>query len=154
MSRQLFREKSMSRISSPEKLDHYIHVPDTGTWMVLLAVILLLIGTCIWGVFGHLDTKVDTIAIARDGDVTCYISEADIHKVKEGFSVFIEGKEYQVDNISEVPVELTEEQLLDLGKKESGGEFYSVAVNAELDDGIYKAEFITESVSPASFVLN
>ena len=154
MNRQLFREKSMERISSPEKLDHYIRVPDTGTWMILLTVILLLIGTCIWGIFGHLDTKIETIAVAKDGNVTCYISETDLQNVKDGTSVFIGEKEYQIENVSEIPVELTEEQLLALGKESSGGKFYLATVNANLEDGIYKAEFITDSVSPASFVLN
>lgn len=35
--------------------------------MVLVAVIILLIGVCVWGVFGHLDTTLYTVGVCKDG---------------------------------------------------------------------------------------
>lgn len=57
MSDQIFRKKSLDRISSPEQLNDYIRVANPGIWMILAAVIILLAGVCVWGIFGHLDTK-------------------------------------------------------------------------------------------------
>ena len=48
----LFRKKSIDRVSSPEQLNDYIRVTKPSVWLVLIAVILLLIGMLIWGIFG------------------------------------------------------------------------------------------------------
>ena len=49
MSDQIFRKKSLDRISSPEQLNDYIRVANPGIWMILAAVIILLAGVCVWG---------------------------------------------------------------------------------------------------------
>ena len=51
MSDQIFRKKSLDRISSPEQLNDYIRVANPGIWMILAAVIILLAGVCVWGIF-------------------------------------------------------------------------------------------------------
>ena len=79
--------------------------------MILAAVIILLAGGCVWGIFGHLDTKTETVGTAKAGKITCYIKETDIRNVKKGTPVYIDGKEYEIAEISEIPVKLKEEQL-------------------------------------------
>ena len=37
MSDQIFRKKSLDRISSPEQLNDYIRVANPGIWMILAA---------------------------------------------------------------------------------------------------------------------
>ena len=64
MSDQIFRKKSLDRISSPEQLNDYIRVANPGIWMILAAVIILLAGVCVWGIFGHLDTKTEELTEA------------------------------------------------------------------------------------------
>ena len=41
MSDQIFRKKSLDRISSPEQLNDSIRVAHPGIWMILAAVIML-----------------------------------------------------------------------------------------------------------------
>ena len=48
MDNNLFREKSIERVSSPEKLDDYIKVVSPGVWIVLSAIIVLLLGILAW----------------------------------------------------------------------------------------------------------
>ena len=48
MDQQLFRKKSLDRISSPEQLNDYLRVTNPSVWVVLLAVIILLAGLLIW----------------------------------------------------------------------------------------------------------
>ncbi len=50
----VFREKSLERISEPEQLHDYIKVTSPGIWLVLIAVVVLLAGVLVWGVFGRL----------------------------------------------------------------------------------------------------
>ena len=57
MNKQIFRKKSVDRMSSPEQLNDYIKVTNPGVWMALAAIVILLIGVCVWGVFGTLETK-------------------------------------------------------------------------------------------------
>ena len=111
MSDQIFRKKSLDRISSPEQLNDYIRVANPGIWMILAAVIILLAGVCVWGIFGHLDTKTETVGTAKAGKITCYIKETDIRNVKKGTPAYIDGKEYEIAEISETPVKLKEGQL-------------------------------------------
>ena len=53
----IFREKNMERINSPEEMNDYIKVASPGVWMVLLAIIFLLIGVVVWGIFGTVGQK-------------------------------------------------------------------------------------------------
>ena len=51
---KLFREKNLERLESPEKLNDYLRVTSPGVWLILITVIVLLAGVCIWGVFGKI----------------------------------------------------------------------------------------------------
>ena len=56
-SRQIFREKSIERVSSPEQLDDCIKVTTPSVWLILSATIALLAGMIIWGVFGKIEVN-------------------------------------------------------------------------------------------------
>lgn len=62
---ELFRKKSIERVTSPEQLNDYIRVSNPGVWMILAAVVILLAGVCVWGFFGRLDTKKTGIGCLR-----------------------------------------------------------------------------------------
>ena len=44
MENQLFRQKSIDRISSPEQLHDYMRVTSPKLWMILSAIIVLMVG--------------------------------------------------------------------------------------------------------------
>ena len=48
----LFRKKSLDRISSPEQLNDYIRVTTPTVWLVLLALVILLAGMLLWSILG------------------------------------------------------------------------------------------------------
>ena len=63
----IFRQKNIDKVSSPEKLDDYIRVTTPSVWITLLAIVILLAGTIIWGCFGGLtihnsDGTTETVA--------------------------------------------------------------------------------------------
>lgn len=131
MNQELFREKSLQKIQSPEDLNDYIRVSNPGVWLILAAVILLLIGACIWGIFGHLDTVVKTEAYVENGLAACMIEDT---VPEEGMEIVIAGQEYTIEQV------LTQ-----------GGSCI-VTATTQLPDGVYPAEVKTESVTPFSLV--
>ena len=157
MENQLFRKSSIERVSSPEQLNDYVRVSNPGVWMILAAVIALLIGVCVWGIFGRLDTTISAAGISENGVFTCYVSEEEAAKIKSGMTLNVDGNALSVSEISAKPISVSadmDEYLLHLGGFSEGEWLYEVTANSTLTDGTYKAEIVTESVSPMSFVLN
>ena len=67
MNNAIFRQKSIDKVSSPEKLDDYIRVTTPGVWITITAIVILLVGTIVWGTFGELtihnsDGTTETVA--------------------------------------------------------------------------------------------
>ena len=139
----------MERLSSPEQLNDYIRVVSPAAWMVLAAVALLLVGVCVWGVFGRLDTVLQVGAMEQDGRLVCYVGEADIAGVAEGMPVEIGRAVFTVDSIAVQPVQVHTGGLAD------GEWVYALTLDGTLGEegGIYPARIIIERVSPVSFVL-
>ncbi len=54
---ELFRKKSMDRISSPEQLNDYIKVTTPSVWLVLVATIIILIGVLAWSSHGTVEQE-------------------------------------------------------------------------------------------------
>lgn len=157
MNQQLFRKKSIARVSSPEQLHEYIRVSNPGVWMVLAAIVILLVGVCAWGVLGHLDTTLSTVAIVENGEMTVYVKEADIASIEKGMTVMIADAECTVTDISAQPLTVDDtfaDYALHVGSFQKGEWVYAVTVSGDLADGIHSAEIVIESVSPMSFVLN
>lgn len=155
---ELFRKKSMEKVNSPEQLNDYIHVANPGVWMVLAAIIILLIGVCVWGVFGHLDTEMEAAGVCRDGTLTCYIKEADISAITEETLVSVGGNEYFVAEISAFSVrfeEAEQSELLAAGYFQGDERVCVLIVSApDLPDGSYEVSLILRRETPISFVLS
>ena len=157
MSGQLFRKKSLDRVSSPEQLNDYIRVSSPSVWTVLTAVIIFLVGVCVWGIFGHIDTVVKAAGECRDGVVTCYVKVSDISAVQTGMEITVDGKQGTVTDMEAVPVEVTgdmDSYALYLGGLAEGDWVYVIKAQAPVGDGVYEVQIRVESVSPMSFILN
>lgn len=159
MKSQLFREKSLERVSSPEQLNDYIRVANPSVWMALIAVVFLLIGICVWGVFGKLDTVLSVGAITEGEQTVCYVKESDIGSVSSDLKVRLNGEEYGIKEIALQPIQLDEdfpEYLAHLGGIAQGEWAYAVTLDgtAGADGGIYEAQIVIESISPMSYVIN
>lgn len=159
MKSQLFRAKSLERVSSPEQLNDYIRVANPSVWIALAAVVFLLIGICVWGVFGRLDTVLTVGAITEENRTVCYVKESDIGSVSTNLKVRLNGEEYEISEIAVQPIQIDEafpEYLAHLGGITQGEWAYAVVLDsvAGVDGGIYEAQIIIESISPMSFVIN
>lgn len=157
MNDKIFRKKSVDRMLSPEQLNDYIKVTNPGVWMVLAAIVILLVGVCVWGVFGILETKLSVAAVSRDGQTILYVKEDNVASVQEKMSVYIGDETYKVTSISAQAVTVTEEiseYARHTGELSIGEWVYVVQIDGSMPDGVYKAQIVTDSVSPLYFVFN
>ncbi len=80
-SSSLFREKSLEALDSPDALNDYLRVTSPQIWLVLGAVIALLIGAILWGVFGRIHTTAEfAVSVSAERKV-CYVTYAQAEKV-------------------------------------------------------------------------
>lgn len=153
----VFRKKSMERISSPEQLNDYIRVSNPGVWLLLTAVVILLIGVCVWTLFGTVESSVKVCAVSSGSETLCYIREADREACTAGMPVEIGGVRYTLGEPSAVPQKVDEdfeEYALHIGNLIVGEWVYAAEVNAALPAGVYSAKIITEQIAPASFIFD
>lgn len=154
---QVFREKSVERLSSPEQLNDYIRVSNPSVWMCLGAIIILLAGVCVWGVFGRLSTTLSTAAIAKDGSLICLVREEDFARIQVGMAVSAGGQSTFLTQLSDTPVAVSNQMdpyVLHLGELSEGDWVYMAAAPTELPDGTYTGVITIESIAPMSFALN
>lgn len=157
MNDKIFRKKSVDKMSSPEQLNDYIKVTSPGVWMLLAAIAILLIGVCVWGIFGKLETKLTVAAESAGGQTVLYVKEADIDSVKDNMSVIVGESTCTILSISQNPIAVTEdigEYARHTGELALGEWVYTVQTDGKLADGAYRAQIIVDSVSPKYFVFN
>lgn len=157
MSDTVFRKTSIDRMNSPEQLNEYIRVARPGVWLVLAAVVALLLGVVVWGVFGTVKSVVGGAVIA-DGtnEPYCYIRVSDMEKIKPGMTMTIgQDVEATIVSVSGDSHEATEDesQLLEIMGSDAGELYFSVQIDAEdLEPGIYRGEIVVEEIRPLKFV--
>ena len=135
MEKQIFRKKSLDRISSPEELNKYLRVTNPSLWIGLLAVVLLLVGLLIWASVDTLVTKTDAVVEASNGELIVTVTGSKSEVIKKGMIVEVNGQNAVIDS-----VEIDEY-----------GRAISKAI-LNIPDGKYKAEVIIESIKPISFL--
>lgn len=139
MNESVFREKSLEKVKSPDNLNEYIRVANPGVWVLLAAVIALLAGLCIWGVFGQLHTEIRTDVRVENGIVTCFLPEENAHSVRPGMPASVDGCSGTVTEVS---------------VRSGAGSTCQLQLEETLPDGIYIARIEVENIHPASFLLN
>lgn len=136
MNEKIFRQKSLDKIKSPESLDDCIQVSNPGVWLLLISVMILLAGACVWGIFGHIDSTVDASVRAENGTVICYADGS--AAVQEGMAVKFGGFEAVIADISQ----------------DNGKTVCVLKPEQTVPDGFYEGKIVTESYKPLSFILN
>ena len=158
MNEQLFRKKSIDRVNSPEQLNEYIRVANPSVWLVLAAVVVLLLGVIIWGIFGTVETTIETGVVADRGSAVCYVSAEDASQLETGMPVFIENGVGRVMSVSAAPVQIDDsfaDYILYLTGFVKGDFCYVVEIELpDMAEGIYAASITVDSTHPISFVIH
>ena len=138
MREEIFRKKSLDKVKSPENLDDYIRVSNPGVWLLLLSVIILLAGVCVWGVFGHIDSTVDANVHAENGTLICIVDDQSISAIQTGMIVKFGGFEAVITGI----------------RQDDGVYSCVLQTDQAVLDGFYKGKVVVKSYNPLSFILN
>lgn len=141
MNEEIFRKKNLDKAKSPENLDDYIRVSNPGVWLLLVSVILLLAGACVWGIFGKIESTLPTTVIVEGGEAVCYLTQENLSSVTVDKTVRFGGTEATIVSI-------------DAAAGDTPGYCCVLRPNDTLADGFYEGTIVTKSVRPLSFVLN
>lgn len=155
--KQIFRQSSIDRISSPEDLNEYVRVANPSVWMVMTAVIILLAGFFIWGWTGTLESTVSAVCVSESSSSVLYLSEEAADKVVPGMKISCDGEEFKVVSVDGEPVEagaVLSEYAMHLGDFRTGEWICRIRTDGTLPEGVFPAEVTVGEVSPMSFVLN
>lgn len=87
MSGTLFREKSLERIASPDKLDNYLKASGSSAWLVLLALALMLAAVVVWCFFGSIPATVQGVGYRTDQMTVCFFSVNESTAISPGMRV-------------------------------------------------------------------
>ena len=137
MQNRLFRKKSVERVSSPEQLHDYMRVTSPAIWMVLGAVIALLAGLLILSSVNRLETTLAVKARAEGGVLSATVPSDHVKEVKAGMPLRAAGREAEIETVYQ---------------NEAGATVCTAALPVE--DGVYDAQIVTDSIAPIRFLLN
>lgn len=152
-------DKKFKKVNSPDQLNQYIRLSNPGVWILLLAIVVLLVGVCIWGYFGKIDTKIKTVVISDNYTSYLYVKEEDMAKIKNGMQVELNNNEnvFEIADIEETPEKVTDdmdEYARHLGNFQVGEWVYKCRLNKNVKEGTYSANIIIESIAPMTFITN
>ena len=150
----IFREKSLERIASPEKLNDYLRVTSPGIWLLLATVIILLAGVCIWGIFGRIRSTAVAAVVTKDGKSTCLVPADALEGVIQYHTVIVDDEERHLQPFVQEPETISESTniyTILAGELAVGDIVYPVTLEESLaEEGIVSGKVITEIISPAS----
>ena len=136
--KRIYREKNLTRISSPEQLNDYLKITRPAVWAVLAAVILLLVGILIWGSSAYIGSSVNGIAKVSEGWMTVYFEDDSFAKnVQEGMQVTVGDTKCTISSVGQDPE----------------GKIFAQAETV-LDDGQYKASVTYKQTQVLSLLFN
>ena len=152
---QLFRQKTLDRISSPEQLHDYLRVTSPKLWMILAAVIALMVGLI---VFSSATTMENSIPVKVDvrNFVVGEENGQPIYDVEASISLAPGARENLALGMKVRYAELTGE----ISYFFETGESTTAIIDTEQDrtvhlaDGTYDGEIVLESRTPISYLFN
>lgn len=131
-----FRPEAMKKLTTPDDLTDYIKVSTPSTFIIAIGVFIFLVGVSIWLFFGVINTKIQTTVVAKEGIVQVIVNDKDVKRVEEQMKVKVKDKYLAVKNVSAFDDEING---------------YRLYLEGDIEDGVYPAEIILESVRPIDF---
>ena len=126
MDQQIYRKKSLERISSPEQLNDYLRVTNPSVWVILLAVIILLAGLLYWSSVTTIESYVSGTAEVKGGVMNIRFDDQQFAKKVEAGMKVSAGD--------------TETSLSSIGRDTNG--LYIGTAHTSLSDGFYPVRVI------------
>ena len=138
MDNQIFRQKSLDQISSPEQLHDYLRVPNPTIWLIMAAVVLLIAGAWLWSSLATTNTFVSGTADVSNGSMVIRVDDPQMTDlVKAGMKVLVGDSSVKISSIGH----------------NADGSSLAVA-ETELADGTYTAKVILRQTEIMRLLFN
>ena len=131
---QLFRQKALDQMTSPDQLTDCLKVTNPGVWAVLIAVVLLLLGLLAWACVGTLKTTADAKVVVKDDSAAIMLESP--YVINQGMTVTILSQEYPVESTA----------------ADEYGRTVGVA-NVDLPNGAYDGTVVVDETHAIDFLL-
>ncbi|MCR5670540.1 MAG: hypothetical protein K6G10_06005 [Butyrivibrio sp.] len=100
MNNDIFRKKSVDRISSPEDLSDYLHVTTPGIWIILGAIILILGAMFAWSLQTSISSYAYGSGEVKNGIMTVsFQDQKHARHVKAGMDVNVGDAHFTIDTL-------------------------------------------------------
>lgn len=130
----LFRQKAIDKMSSPEELMDYLKVTSPSVWATLFAVVVLLVGLIAWACVGTLPTKADARVAVQGGSASVRVQGP--YEIATGMRVSVETQECAIESIT------SDEDGRSVGH-----------ADVDLPDGTYDGTVVVDETRAIDFLL-
>lgn len=159
MENNIFREKSVERVSSPEQLDSYLKVTSPKVWIILGAIIVLLVGMLCWAFVGKIETSETASCYIEDGKLYCYTTEEVVKKLDANSVIKLDGSDinYEIAELQFIGVIAEEDaELARMVGVKVGDRAYELVAFCDLPNtlNMQPGKIVLETVSPITFIFN
>lgn len=126
------------RISSPEQLNDYLKVTNPKTWVLLVAILLLVGGLLLWSVFTTIESYATGTALADGGELTVMFHDDEkADRVEPGMELEIGGAYVEILTVG----------------TDANGKVVATAL-ANVPDGAYEVRVGYKTTQVISMLLN
>lgn len=150
------KKAAAPEINDPEQLYEYVKIIKPGTWMLLLAAVLMLIVFVLLGTADELLDGVGCGCICDNGVLSVYLGADNLPHVKKGMELLVEGYTFHVTEISPVNEDLLDSNYMYIAQVsdiDPGENIYKFEIKSDLPDGFYEGFVVTERNSIGSYML-
>ena len=160
MDNRLFRQKSIDKVTSPDQLNDYLKVTGVSTWVIIVALIIILGGAIVWTFAGKIVVTEPAAVVVENGEAIVYVNEDQSNKLAVGQTLNLDNDSFSITEVINEPVAAEgnkgiDEYVLHATGTDDGG--WLIPLRADIsgiDDGIYGAEIEVETISPVTFIIN
>ena len=121
------------------------------------AIIAILIGAIMWGIFGRINTSVNVAVVSSSEGQTCYVPYDELEGVMSAGMVTVDENDYalQMDADTETVIisEATNPYIRVAGGLHIGDVAVLIPVEKGLPQGIYTGAVTTESLQPITLLI-
>ncbi|GEM_PF-1113683 len=155
-STDVFRKKSLDRVSSPDELDKYVKTTTPSLWLLLGSIVVILVGIIVWSCLGRIESNSIIGCKVQSHNASAYIKETDYEKIGDETYIKVDDRVYEIASISgpSLAGESSDRFLMQAASIADGEWYYTVSFETELADGEYKGKAVFETISPITFIIN
>ena len=126
-------KKNVQKISDPDEFNRYLHHTSWLTWIILIAVTVVLVAFFAWACVFKIHVKVTGSAEIENGEISLHVEGKNAEKLKVGQKVVISDKEGTILSFNE--------------------DKSAVVSSVDLEDGTYTFTVVIEEKRPIEFLL-